>query len=256
MIEQESKPEPSQGPSLVDQAANHPRMDARLPPIEWTEAERDQLAKSDDPITTARQLLAARRQRAADLAAADQSPRTVEEASKIPAPPEPVYTEEMLSNFRENVKRDFAKMPAALRDEVLALAHELVLAGVYTFPAHRMKTVTTEPLPKPAPHELDVREHAQIASAHAALTTREMLTTNAVHDPANRGHFEKVGEQWRVHTGTIAGHPQYRWLSKQEAITAGLEPDPEAEPVEGEKGPEPSPPTDFDLGTTQPPLDR
>jgi hypothetical protein len=35
--------------------------------------------------------------------------------------------------------------------------------------------------------------------------------------------YHKMGEQWRVHLGNVGGHDQYRWLSKQEAVTVGLE---------------------------------
>ncbi len=35
--------------------------------------------------------------------------------------------------------------------------------------------------------------------------------------------YHKIGEQWRVHLGNIAGHDQYRWLSTKEAQELGLE---------------------------------
>lgn len=80
--------------------------------------------------------------------------------------------------------------------------------------------------------ELQANEAAKIDKAAADVATRQApLLEGGVPvgpvggpDVLDMSQYEKVGEQWRMCLGSVAGQMQYRWLSTAEAKSLGLEP--------------------------------
>lgn len=87
----------------------------------------------------------------------------------------------------------------------------------------------------PDPHrELQMNEAAKIDKAAADVATRQapplpgsegtLVGADGPGDVLDMSQYEKVGEQWRMCLGSVAGQMQYRWLSTAEAKSLGLEP--------------------------------
>lgn len=89
----------------------------------------------------------------------------------------------------------------------------------------------------PQPHaELQANEADKVKRAEEAVRPRipaappvagEEGTLVGADGPGNvldMSQYEKVGEQWRMCLGSVAGQMQYRWLSTAEAKSLGLEP--------------------------------
>lgn len=89
----------------------------------------------------------------------------------------------------------------------------------------------------PQPHaELQANEADKVKRAEEAVRPRippappvageegTLLGAGGPGDVLDMSQYEKVGEQWRMCLGSVAGQMQYRWLSTAEAKSLGLEP--------------------------------
>ncbi len=104
--------------------------------------------------------------------------------------------------------------------------------------------------PVPPASELERREATRQAVAHNEVHGVGVPAAILPHPEDPMTNVEKIDGRWRVYTGTVNGHPQYRWLGPDEVQRLELEPQEGADPtpVEPESGPEPTPPTEQDLG--------
>lgn len=89
----------------------------------------------------------------------------------------------------------------------------------------------------PQPHaELQANEADKVKRAEEAVRPRippappvageegTLVGAGGPGDVLDMSQYEKVGEQWRMCLGSVAGQMQYRWLSTAEATSLGLEP--------------------------------
>lgn len=109
-----------------------------------------------------------------------------------------------------------------------------------------------EPVTVGDPHaQLNANEAAKVSTAEAEVAQRQGLMADTLkHYPGevlweDYQHtcatidgvlYTKIGDQWQVQMGHAGGQPQARWLSKQDAVRAGLEPDPEATKADPDGG--------------------
>lgn len=123
--------------------------------------------------------------------------------------------------------------PANLPESLLTDA----IAESVTGTASRLDQVLADPHA-----QLNANEAAKLASAEAGVTARQAPIPERLWQPGEVNWedvdhtcatidgvlYVKVGDQWKVELGHVGGHAQSRWLSKQDAIKAGLEEDPDA----------------------------